>query len=685
MISSDRPLTSLRLILRWSNSSQTWQERIGDFALLGGLLAAAIFCILVPMEWWQVPLVLALGLVPSLPFSVLGWLKVFGPVLYYDMIRQARRKQFTLMVWLYVLLLAFLLSAVAIAETEWGASRTDARDGARIAQKYFDVYMIAQFCTVILLTPAYVAGAIAEEKERQTLEFMLATDLLNREIVLSKLGSRVANLCLLALAGLPILSILQFLGGVDPNLVLAGFVVTMITVVGQASVSILCSVLCKRPRDAITLAYLAVIVYYAGALAVFIALNSALGLATMPIWFGDDPPIFAEAVDIYNKGNLVALLYAVYTSGNAGTLATDLPIIVGEYGLFHGLLALACTALAVARIRRTALAQMGSKPLKKSRLLRARKRPAVGVNPMWWKEMYFSGGRSTWTSFILLTLLAAATFVPVGAIVYFHLIPVFEHGLYRWSRINWTGFRESMNVWTRFATVTAGILTVFAVAIRASTSITTERDKQTFDTLLTTPLSGSSIFNAKWAGSFFGSRRGMLWLALIWIVALCTGGMHWVALPLLIFAWAIYAAFAVTLGLWFSIVCRSTMQATVFTIIILVGCHVGHWLVWILAPVLPVDPVTKQCMLMAHFGHTPPLVMGFLPFSWAELSDTFSGEDDWLKMIAWCMGGLVVWAVATMAFYVITVSRFRKMAHRDAPSISKRDLRAPAKQTVVIL
>ena len=33
-----------------------------------------------------------------------------------------------------------------------------------------------------MLTPAYVAGAISEEKDRKTLEFLLATDLRNREI-----------------------------------------------------------------------------------------------------------------------------------------------------------------------------------------------------------------------------------------------------------------------------------------------------------------------------------------------------------------------------------------------------------------------------------------------------------------------------------------------------------------------
>jgi len=47
--------------------------------------------------------------------------------------------------------------------------------------------------------------AIAEEKERKTLDFLLASDLRSREIVLGKLASRLAYLTLVLLTGLPLL------------------------------------------------------------------------------------------------------------------------------------------------------------------------------------------------------------------------------------------------------------------------------------------------------------------------------------------------------------------------------------------------------------------------------------------------------------------------------------------------
>ncbi len=66
---------------------------------------------------------------------------------------------------------------------------TNHRQASFLALKFFEAFMMVQIVAVSILTPAFVAGAIAEEKDRKTLEFLLATDLRNREIVLSKFGA----------------------------------------------------------------------------------------------------------------------------------------------------------------------------------------------------------------------------------------------------------------------------------------------------------------------------------------------------------------------------------------------------------------------------------------------------------------------------------------------------------------
>src|SRR5271165_790050 len=213
----------MTFLVNWCRRHLAWQELLGTLVLFvaggalwwfGGALTAAA----------QVVLWLALALCAAVLLRR-GWLKLFGPVLFYDMVRAARRGRYILARCAYAaLLLLFLWSTYNTSAYRYGfysRSATPLWVNADLAQSFFETLMIVQLVAVLLLTPAYVAGAIADEKNCKTLEFLLATDLDSREIVLSKFVSRLANLAIFILTGLPIISFLQFLGGIDPNLVLA--------------------------------------------------------------------------------------------------------------------------------------------------------------------------------------------------------------------------------------------------------------------------------------------------------------------------------------------------------------------------------------------------------------------------------------------------------------------------------
>src|SRR5262249_5401462 len=186
------------------------------------------------------------------------------PVLFYDLVRAARRRRHFLFRGLYTVCLLLLLCWVWWAWTvnrPYTGEGLQAQEASAFATSFFYTFMIAQFVILAVLTPAYTAGAIAEEKDRKTLEFILATDLRDREIVLGKLTARLANLGGLLLAGLPVLGFLQFLGGVDPALVVAGFLATVLTVVSLGALGICNSVLLRKPREAILFTYVAAAAY----------------------------------------------------------------------------------------------------------------------------------------------------------------------------------------------------------------------------------------------------------------------------------------------------------------------------------------------------------------------------------------------------------------------------------------
>ena len=150
----------LRQRTGWSNSRQSWEERLGSLALATGVVCAVAY----GSRLSAVQQVILWGLL-LLATAVLlrrGWLKLFGPVLFYDMVRSARRGRYILVRCLYAGLLLFFLFCVWINMRPFHAGE-DRHRAAELAGVYFETFMAVQLLAVAILTPAYVAGAIADE------------------------------------------------------------------------------------------------------------------------------------------------------------------------------------------------------------------------------------------------------------------------------------------------------------------------------------------------------------------------------------------------------------------------------------------------------------------------------------------------------------------------------------------
>src|SRR5579885_2352905 len=166
-----------RVAADWS----VWRERLIGLAFLGAgallwLLSGRLPALPAAVLW--AALLLALALVVRQ-----GWLPLLGPVFLYDFIRTTRRGRYAVLRLVYAAALLLLILALyrvqpALDRSLWVAS---AGGMTRFAENFCYTFLGAQFLTVVALTPAYVAGAVAEEKDRKTLEFLLATDVRDRE------------------------------------------------------------------------------------------------------------------------------------------------------------------------------------------------------------------------------------------------------------------------------------------------------------------------------------------------------------------------------------------------------------------------------------------------------------------------------------------------------------------------
>lgn len=671
----------IRQTIGWSNSWPSWQERL--VLLLFFVLALGVAFLSVAIGRTQGP---TLGAVVSIALlwgaffvamtvcSWLGWLKLFGPVLFYDMVRTARRNRYFLMRMVYSAVLLVILCVLFFTASEMGFRRhhfhRDAaiREAALLAETFFSVFMIVQLILVGLLTPAYVAGAIAEEKDRKTLEFMLATDLTNREIVLSKLLSRVANMTLLLLTGLPILSILQFVGGVDAQLMLSGFAATGLTMLGIASVSILLSTLFQKPRDAIGLSYIFLIAYLAaGTLAKAITLARITWVST-PLGFGEFGPSLADLFEILNAGNPIAVIIDIIEGIERATLIADLPGMLLRYTLFHVGVSMVCVGWSIVRLRAIALRQTSAGTTKKLGWF-DRVRPAIGELPMFWKELHIEGRmKLNWLAWGVVIVLVLLT---LGSGIFILGMFVWDHMFERADP--WWEMPMIMNGWFRIAGTGVLSLMILIVAVRASTSIAAERERDTFDALITTPMRAESMLAAKLVGTLTSLRLAWFWFGSMACLGILTGGLHPLAMPIVLGAWLVYATFFSMVGLWFSMACKSSMRATVYTVLTTLLLGGGHWVVLGFCCYMPFAILSRggpdtplEFMAKFQLGMTPPAVIGLYAYSWENLASDFRHDDFVKHVMLLSIFGLVVWAAASVTlWFAVLVPKFRAIARRE--------------------
>jgi len=629
--------------------SQTWLDRVLDAPVL---ICLALFPIL-------------------LLFEVSGLIRMFGPVLYYDLVRQARRLRYVLIRFFYA---AGLFLAVCWVYWQWQLEfryrQMRPSDLAEFGQEFFYTFLVLQTLLVLILTPAYTAGAITDEKEKKTLQFLLATDLYDREIIFSKLLSRLINIILAVLVGLPILSILQLIGGIDPNLLIASFIATASVVASLASVSLFNSTLLKRSRDAIILSYLTPPIYVllsTVARFFFPFLLTQLGLAELLQWPGTDVnPAFISLQTFLNAFSAGDPFYIMEVFDQSQTPGSTLSMwdLTRNFALFHGYIAIVCVGGSLLLLRRQALKE-ASETVKKTRLW---PRPAIGKAAMIWKEVWAERGlQFHLVAKIALAGLVLLSFVPAAYIVYDYMVETSGYGGYYGS---YRRFQNEMNGEVRFVGTCVASLLLLGVAVRAAGSITSERDKQTLDTLLTTPLESSEIIFAKVLGAVASMRWMWLWLIAHWLLALVTGGLSLLAIPLLCGLWLVYAVFAALVGVWYSMTMRGTVGATSATLSTLMGLAFGHWLIWMCCgPLIAFSggggrDSGIEVILKFQAGLTPPFALGICAFH----AHSFN-ESEQIEFIAYSLFATGVWVAGCVGLWALVNDRFASLTKRTPESM----------------
>ncbi len=499
-----------------------------------------------------------------------------GPVFTFEMIITSRRGRFYATRAMYAVVLLLILWTVHSAWSSAEGGIIPAEMMPWFGLSAFGSVAVGQEILVLVLTPALVAGAIADEKRRKTLHYLLASQLTGPEIVLGKLMVRMLYLVVLLGVSVPVLSLLVLIGGVDPILVVLGVGATLSTAWFLATLSIWVSTIARHPREALFAAYgLETLwlllpwvlrnVSWTGNL----AFDSAIvGLAD---WIGASSPV----------ETIRELVFGGFLPGR-DRLAPMYGMIGIQTALGAGLAGLAAVQLRpIFRRQDDAPRRRGLRAWLSAR--RARKHPPIGDRPMLWKELQTSrpGGLARGVGW-LLTLVLGGLLLYNG--VWLFLSAFVEMWDYGYTPPMVSRFVPSqigsLDRWyflsfLQFVIPFIYLLGILIVAGSAAAAITAEHEDDTWVSLTATDVTGREIVLAKLLGAVRrGARLGSM-IVLLLIGGVITGAIHWASVPTLVVAVGVYAWFASALGLWISMFLRSIWRAQFLTIGLLLLVNVS--------------------------------------------------------------------------------------------------------------
>jgi ABC-type transport system involved in multi-copper enzyme maturation permease subunit len=416
-----------------------------------------------------------------------------NPILAYECARTARRWQtYAGRTAFLTLLLGGLISLWFLRFPD-GTLHLTRKELTSIGEDFFFTVVEIQLALVLLAAPAYTAGAICIDKARGILDYLLITKLSASEIILGKLGARLLPVLGLILAGLPVLALAMLLGGIDPLILAGSFMVTVSVALVSCALAMTLSVWGSKTYEVMLVTYLLWIVVLL-LLPGWFCLEFLSGLRLQAGWLEFAFQLFSDRPDLprigappawLERSNPFWLCFAPQRQPNGVTLTDYLVFLVVGVIVASGL-----STFAVVTLRKAA--HRGKSRRRKpvlGRLHALDLRPLLVVNPVLWREWY-SSRPSRW----MLTVWGIYALISIGAVVY---------------AVN----KESLGDAQKAAMINAFLFSIglLLVSVTSATALFEERVRGSLDTLLTTPLSTSSIVAGKWFGSF----RIVLFVALL--------------------------------------------------------------------------------------------------------------------------------------------------------------------------
>ncbi len=431
----------------------------------------------------------------------------------------------------FVLLLFYLGLLGLVVFLAWPEQQQlDLTTNPEASRRLVNLVFLGQYLLASLMAPSFAAGSITGEKERKSYEMLLASPLLPGAIVLGKLLASLCHLLLLIVASLPIVMLCLPLGGVSLYEVLAMYLALVLSVVTFGMISLWASSYFNRTSASLVVTYLIILPLSLAGVALWMAFEGQ-GQNRLLLTVTVMPALCFLICSMLFRNTTARLLHPPDV-GSEGNQVVDLETEAKEaVGLI---------------IQSDQFPDWLFAPKKRTDLL------ADGANPVFDKEMrseIFSQGTLMLRVVIQVSMLLA--------------IPLMAAFLY---------------IWPMYAPWYISYVILFNMLVGpvfSAGAVTSERERETLDLLLTTILSPGQIL---WPKLLSGLRvSSVLTMFLLWplLLAVVMVNTYWSNLPV-VFGYIAVVLLAclttATVALFCSVLFRKTsisLMTTYLAIVVL--------------------------------------------------------------------------------------------------------------------
>ncbi|GAA4425960.1 ABC transporter permease [Bremerella cremea] len=434
----------------------------------------------------------------------------------------------------FLLLLAYQILLAAIVYFAWPqVERLDLSSDQEAARRLFDLFFLGQFVLASLMAPSFASGTLTGEKERKTYEMLLASPLKPGAIVIGKLFASLAHLALLIFTSLPIVMLCLPLGGVSLYELLAAYAILMVAVATFGMISVACSSFFQRTSASLVVSYLLILpIALAGAFIwQMLGENGGLRLLVLLVTV---PPLAGATIVLLSLYTARTLLYP----NDVGSEGKDVVDLEKEAREAVGLV-----------IQRDQFPDRLFAPPKRTQLLEDHR------NPVYDKEIHseiFAQGT------LMLRL--------VIQISMFLAIPLMAVCLY---------FKPQ---YAPFYMAYVILFNVLVGPVFSAGSITSERERETLDLLLTTEISPWMILSGKLVAGFRVSSvltGFLLWPLLLACVMVPYYWTNWLSVIAYLSVILVTCVTTSMLALFCSVMFRKTSHSLMCTYLVIIALFCG--------------------------------------------------------------------------------------------------------------